>query len=593
MDPNDLTQETIPDFAAILRRHVADPANGRAFGQLVEQWQGMVYHSSFRRSGDSTIAEDVVQKVFTILARKARAVSRHSSPLSWLFQTTKLETLHAMRSARRRQRKHDALSEAELNEPSSSNQMTDLKSVLDQALDKISVADRELVLLKYYEGRTYAEICAITGRSESANKMRIKRALEKLNECLKGEGVTLSAAAIGPAILGELTKASPLAASKIAGASLSGASSIVTSNLISNTLSTMSTAKTISTATAIVAVLATIPYVIQMSTARGLDLEITSLSSQLKVAEAVPSPLATSPASLRARRSIRSIIHGSGEAFAAEKFIADVARAYQSRDTFQILMVIVPIGQMSQFDLAEAIAAVRETDGSPYDKSVALSMLSQLVTAEGDIPELLEQYLSDGAISPEEEYSSVMQSWASKDPAAALAWLRARQEDGSLLPKGMGGSPESSLYSGFLAGLVTTDPEQALQIFKGLNSEVQRATVPQFGFALYQEGPDKVIALLRKTADQDTQALLIAATLHNYANEHSADEALAWLATANIEGAPLRDAKVDLASNQSLFGKQGIESQIDWLVRNAGDEELSDYTRPFAVNVYTPKSWST
>ena len=583
MESNDPNEETTPDFSELLRKHVADPAKGRAFGQIVEHWQSMVYHSAYRRSGDATIAEDVVQKVFTILARKARAVSRHSSPLSWLFQTTKLETLHAMRGAQRRKRKHDALSKAELNEPSSSNHMSELKSTLDQALDRLSDVDRELVLLKFYEGRTYSEISKTTGRSQSANKMRLKRALEKLGESLKGQGVNLSVVAIGPGMLAEFTKASPLVASKVASSSLAGSSSIVTSNLITNTLSTMSTVKTISTATAVVVVLATIPFAIQMSTARSLDSEITSLSSQLSAAEAMPPPHEISSTSSTPRRSIRSIIHSPGKPFMAEEFITEVAGAFHSRDMLEILKILVPIGKMSQSDLAQAIAEVRQVESSQEEKAVAIEMLTQLVTTEGQIPELLDQLLSDESESL--RYSSLMKSWAVNDPAAALAWLQAKGKDGSFIQKGTRDSPEVSLYNAFLSGLVTIDPTQAVEVLKGLSPEIKNDALSQFGYYLYLEGPDKMIPLI-STMEPKDRARIVRRTANGYANDYSVDEALLWISAADLPSTELIEAKVDLASDHRLFDEKGIDGRIDWLVRDVGDEELSKYVSSFARKNY-------
>ena len=590
MESNDPTEETTPDFSELLRKHVADPAKGRAFGQIVEHWQSMVYHSAYRRSGDATIAEDVVQKVFTILARKARAVSRHSSPLSWLFQTTKLETLHAMRGAQRRQRKHDALSKAELNEPSSSNHMSELKSTLDQALDRLSDVDRELVLLKFYEGRTYSEISKTTGRSQSANKMRLKRALEKLGESLKGQGVNLSVVAIGPGMLAEFTKASPLVASKVASSSLAGSSSIVTSNLITNTLSTMSTVKTISTATAVVVVLAAIPFAVQMSVARGLNSEVENLSTRIRAVEAIPPSVEASATSPTPRSTIRNIIHTPRTTFDAEGFIADVSSAFYSKDTMQMLKIMVPLGQMAQVDLATAIIDVSEFDGSQQEKSLALSMLTNFVTAEGDIPKLMERYFSRDEAPYQGElthYFSVMRAWAVDDPAAALAWLQAKKADGSFVAQGIKNSPESFLYGSYIAGLARTDPEKAIRTLERFDSDVKKSSFNQLGFALHQMESDKVIELVRTSKDEETQSLIIGATLKRYAGKHSVDEALAWLSSANIQGgALLRDAKVTLASEQSYFGKQGIEGQIDWLVRDVKKEELSEYTRPFAMNLY-------
>ena len=66
----------------------------------------------------------------------------------------------------------------------------------DQSLSSLTESDRELVLLRFFEGRSIPAIAAKTGRSESAEKMRLKRALEKLSKWFGKRGITLSVAGL-------------------------------------------------------------------------------------------------------------------------------------------------------------------------------------------------------------------------------------------------------------------------------------------------------------------------------------------------------------------------------------------------------------
>ena len=56
---------------------------------------------------------------------------------------------------------------------------------LDRGLGQLVPEQREAFLLKYVEELTYEEMAELTGAGESALKMRVKRACERLRELLR------------------------------------------------------------------------------------------------------------------------------------------------------------------------------------------------------------------------------------------------------------------------------------------------------------------------------------------------------------------------------------------------------------------------
>src|SRR5687767_4501957 len=73
-----------------------------AFKTLVERYAGLVYASALRQLSDATLAQDVAQAVFILLARKAGRLGRGVVLSGWLFQTTRFVALRASRSEQRR-----------------------------------------------------------------------------------------------------------------------------------------------------------------------------------------------------------------------------------------------------------------------------------------------------------------------------------------------------------------------------------------------------------------------------------------------------------------------------------------------------------
>jgi len=60
-----------------------------------------------------------------------------------------------------------------------------LRPVLDAAIDELSAADRDAVVLRFLERRPFAEVGAALRVSEDAARMRTERALEKLRDVYK------------------------------------------------------------------------------------------------------------------------------------------------------------------------------------------------------------------------------------------------------------------------------------------------------------------------------------------------------------------------------------------------------------------------
>jgi len=88
----------------LLRRYAEEKSEG-AFAELVERNVGLVYAAAIRQIGDADRAKDVVQSVFTDLARKATSLLRHPALLSWLFASTRYASRKVIRTEMRRRRR--------------------------------------------------------------------------------------------------------------------------------------------------------------------------------------------------------------------------------------------------------------------------------------------------------------------------------------------------------------------------------------------------------------------------------------------------------------------------------------------------------
>ena len=196
-----------------LLRDYAETHSEDAFAELVRRHLDLVYSTALRQvNGDVPLAQDVAQTVFADLARKVGSLSGRSVLTGWLYTSTHFAAAKAVRTERRRQA-HEQEAQAMrelLHDPALDPDWDRLRPILDAAMLELQEADREAVLLRYFERRPHAEIGAKLGVSENTARMRVERALEKLRAHLAGRGVTTTAAALSTAISTNAVQAAPI-----------------------------------------------------------------------------------------------------------------------------------------------------------------------------------------------------------------------------------------------------------------------------------------------------------------------------------------------------------------------------------------------
>lgn len=216
-----------------LLRAYAEIRSETAFAGFVERRIGFVYATALRETGgDAHLAQDVAQAVFSLVAKKAGALAGHERLAGWLYTTTTHIARRERRNAQTRVRyeQEGALMNAlQKNENDDSADLGKLRPLLNDALDTLRRDERETVLLRFFEGRTFGEIGARLKMSEDAARMRVTRAVEKMRTAFAKRGVTSSAAALGALLAAEAAHAAPagLAATVSSGAiSAAGAGAV-------------------------------------------------------------------------------------------------------------------------------------------------------------------------------------------------------------------------------------------------------------------------------------------------------------------------------------------------------------------------------
>jgi len=265
-----------------LLEEYAARSSEEAFSILVSRYINLVYSVALRQSGNRQEAEEITQAVFVVLARKAKTLRRRTVLSGWLYQTARLTAANSLRREIRRQhREQQAYMQSTFNQPEPDH-WEQVGPMLEQAMAGLSEADRNAIVLRYFENKPLKEVGAALGATDAAAKMRINRALEKLRAFFLKRGVTLSVTALGAAISAHSIEAAPagLSTAVVAAACQGSALTASTLTLVKGTLKLMAWTKlNIAAGVAAAAVIA-----LQWGKIETQKTEVTSLQHQLQQA---------------------------------------------------------------------------------------------------------------------------------------------------------------------------------------------------------------------------------------------------------------------------------------------------------------------
>ena len=185
--PTDQTTDDL-DLVAAVRA-----GDDRAFELLWTRYQGQITRYVRNKVRDEGRAEDITQDVFVSAFRRIRETDRQIIFRPWIYEIAKNACIDAFRRSRTINEvsfdAEDALGSADhgrlADSGSAPDTVIDTKLAIDNlcgAMGEMSERDREILVLREFEGLSYREIGERLGMSGPAVESQLFRARRKLHE---------------------------------------------------------------------------------------------------------------------------------------------------------------------------------------------------------------------------------------------------------------------------------------------------------------------------------------------------------------------------------------------------------------------------
>ncbi|HYG19557.1 MAG TPA: RNA polymerase sigma factor [Ohtaekwangia sp.] len=170
-----------------------------AQGKLVQLWYKRIYNFSFKFFLDHDMAMEVSQKTFISMCRNLAGLQDIARFKSWLY---KIAVNYCREEARKKKNSrslsfdtvwnHEAeespqweSSRQRAHNPESHYRQMELSDILQEALLELNVEQREVVIMKEYEGLKFREIAEVLNISENTVKSRMYYGLDGLRKILE------------------------------------------------------------------------------------------------------------------------------------------------------------------------------------------------------------------------------------------------------------------------------------------------------------------------------------------------------------------------------------------------------------------------
>ena len=182
----------------------AKQGDQNAQGKLVQLWYKRIYNFGYKFFLDHDMAMEVSQKTFISMCRNLQGLQDCNRFKSWLYKIAVNYCREEVRKTKNnRSLSFDAVWNREAEDsptwegsaqrydnPERQLQQTELSDILQEALLELNEEQREVVIMKEYEGLKFREIAEVLNISENTVKSRMYYGLDELKRILESRRIT-------------------------------------------------------------------------------------------------------------------------------------------------------------------------------------------------------------------------------------------------------------------------------------------------------------------------------------------------------------------------------------------------------------------
>lgn len=184
----------------------AQHGNSLAAGRLVQLWYERIYNYAYKFLSSKELASEVSQKTFIAVYKNIGSLQDRSKFKSWIYTIVANKCKEEHRKKKRwsilsfdqilpNNKEVEAESPAwEVSKPSDTNpekhyMQSELGDIIRKCMSKLPAEQREVLIMKEYEGLKFREIADVLQISENTAKSRLYYALDAMRKILNKENI--------------------------------------------------------------------------------------------------------------------------------------------------------------------------------------------------------------------------------------------------------------------------------------------------------------------------------------------------------------------------------------------------------------------
>ena len=157
-----------------------------SFDSLIRLIASDVVNIAYYYVGNTEDAKDLAQDVFIKLYNKLKGFRGQAAVSSWIYRIVTNSSIDFLRRRKKTVTLNEGVTEDTQAESDIRGKMErkDTKEFVQMAVDKLPSRQKEVIILKHFEGLKITQISKILGCSESSVKTHLFRGLENLKKII-------------------------------------------------------------------------------------------------------------------------------------------------------------------------------------------------------------------------------------------------------------------------------------------------------------------------------------------------------------------------------------------------------------------------